>query len=247
MKLPATIALGLFTATLLLPCGYAQEDNPLYITLGAKLQGGNWEGDNENSSDTSFESENGGTFGLRFLMQKGRLYGGISLQGGEYDFEGGSPDRIFDAPLPAGARSADEATIERGEVDLLLGYYFWEQVSLFVDFKNVTNEWQDENYALRYSGLGFGVSGFVPLAERWTLFGTFGFVPRLNIRADSDDIGDGTGSALEFGVVWRMLDATNLVFSLRNQHQEYDFDNDAQQTHDIGGIAIGINHRFEVR
>jgi len=240
-----SIVLGVLVAALL-PRAYAQEKDPLYITLGARVQGGGWEGNNENSSDTSFDSDNGGTFGLRLVMQKGRLYGGISLQGGEYDFENGSPDRIFGAPLPLGSISDDKATIKRGEADLLVGYYFWERVSLFADIKNVTNEWQSENYSLRYTGLGFGVSGFIPLNERWTLFGTLGIVPRLNIRNDSDGIGKGTGSALEFGVVWRMLDATNMVFSLRNQHQEYDFDNDAKQTHDIGGIAIGINHRFEV-
>jgi len=234
---------GILAATFLAPGVHAQEEEPLYITLGARLQGGNWHGENKVGSETDFESGNGGALGLRLLLQKGKLFGGISLQGGEYDFDGGSPDRIFDAPLPIGAISDDKATIERGEADLLLGYYFWEHVSLFLDIKSVTNEWQDEDYALHYTGLGGGVSGFIPLSERWTLYGSFGIVP-LRIRADGDQIGDGTGSTLEFGVVWRMLNATNLVFALRNQHQEYDFDNGAEQIHDIGGLSIGINHRF---
>ena len=241
MKPPATIAPCVLAAMLLGSPAYAQED-PLYITIGARLQASGWEGENDGGSDTDFESDDGGAFGVRLLMQKGRLYGGISLQGGEYKFDDDAPDLVFDAPPPS---TADDATIERGEADFLLGYYFWEQVSLFLDIKSVTNEWQDEDYALHYSGLGFGVSGFIPLDERWTLFGTFGIVP-LKIRADGDDIGDGTGSALEFGAVWRFRDTTNFVFSLRNQHQEYDFDNDAGQTHNIGGLVVGINHRFEV-
>lgn len=250
MRLSVTIGIGIgmLAAAFTLGNAHAQEqeqDDPLYITLGARIMATGWEGENKGSSDTSFESENGGALGLRFLMQKGRLYGGISLQGGEYDFEDGSPDRIFDAPLPIGGVSDEEATIERGEIDLLLGYYFWDKVSLFLDLKSVTNEWQDEDYALRYSGLGLGVAGVFPLSGRWTLYGTFGLVP-LQIRADGDSIGDGLGSALELGAVWGFARNTNLVLALRNQHQQYDFDNGAEQTHDIGGLVIGINHRFDV-
>ncbi len=46
--------------------------------------------------------------------------------------------------------------------------------------------------------------------------------------------------------MYRMLERTTLVLSLRNQHQEYEFDSNDEQTHDIGGIAIGINHTFEI-
>lgn len=244
MKPYSLVILCLFIGSTLAPNARAQAEDPLFITLGARLLATGWEGENEGAVDSSFESDDGGAFGVRFLIQKGRLYGGISLQGGEYDFDEETPDLVFDAPL--GSFPSSDDSIKREEADFLLGYYFWDQVSLFLDIKSVTNEWDDVDYALHYAGLGFGVSGFIPLADRWTLYGTFGVVP-LNIRADSDDIGDGFGSAIEFGAVWQFAKATNLVIGLRNQHQEYDFDNDAEQTHDIGGLVIGINHRFEVQ
>ncbi len=222
----------------------AQDDEPLSISIGARLFASGWEGENEISSTTRFDADDGGALGFRVVLQKGRFYGGASFQGGEYGFDNGSPDRVGGAPLPGGAVTDSRATIKRGEVDLLFGYYFWDRVSLFVDIKHVNNEWTDENYSLKYGGLGAGVSGFWPLNEQWTAFGTFGIVP-LNIEAGNTEIGDGLGSAIEAGLVYRLLERTTLVFSLRNQHQEYDFDNGARQSHDIGGLAIGINHRFE--
>ena len=242
MKPYSLIISCLFLVAALVPNAHAQAEDPLFITLGARLLATGWEGENEGLADSDFESDDGGAFGVRFLMQKGRLYGGISLQGGEYDFDDETPDLVFEEGLLA--RRDD--SIKREEADFLLGYYFWDQVSLFLDIKSVTNEWDDVDYALHYAGLGFGVSGFIPLNESWTVYGTFGLVP-LEIRADGDNIGDGLGSAIEFGAVWRFAKATNLVIGLRNQHQEYDFDNDAEQTHDIGGLVIGINHRFEVQ
>lgn len=243
MKLPALV---LVTAAALTGAAHAQEqaDEPLSISIGARIFASGWEGENELSSTSRFDADDGGALGFRVVLQKGRFYGGASFQGGEYSFVNGSPDRISGAPLPGGSVTDSRATIKRGEVDLLFGYYFWERVSLFVDIKNVSNEWAEENYSLDYHGLGAGVSGFWPLNEQWTLFGTFGIVP-LTIEADNNEIGDGVGSAIEVGLVYRMLERTTLVLSLRNQHQEYEFDNGAQQTHDIGGLAVGINHRFE--
>ncbi len=219
---------------------FAQADDPLTMSVGAGVQLSGWQGENEGSSETDFDA-GGGLLRLNVSLQKGRFYGGLSLTGGRFDFEEGSPDRVG----PESSAPPDrEATVERGEFDLLLGYWFWERVSLFLDVKSVSNEWQGESYSLRYSGLGAGVSGFVPLAEPWTLFGSFGVVP-LTIRALGEDIGDGRGSALEVGVLYRLGQRTSLSFSLKNQHQEYDFDSGADQTHDLGGLAFGITHRLE--
>ncbi len=213
-----------------------------YLVVGARVQSSSWSGDNGSGGGQDFEAEEGGQFGFNVTYRKGRFYTGMNFQGGEYEFSGGAPDRVGQNFV----LSDNEATIKRGEFDWFFGYYFWDYVSLFLDIKSVTNDWQGNvDYALNYSGLGMGVTGFYPLNEDWTLYGSFGVVP-LTIKADKEEFGDGTGSAIEFGAIYRMTPQWNLTMSIKNQHQEYDFDNGSEQTHDIGGLVLGVNYQFEL-
>ncbi len=213
-------------------------DEPLDLVVGGRLLFSTWEANNNDGS--KFDAENN-QFGLNITLHKNRWYGGLNLQSGEYEFRSGAPD-LVDANSSISDTSAN---IERGEADIFIGYYFWDHVSLFLDIKSVTNNWKDFDYSLNYSGLGTGVTVFYPLNDNWTLYGSLGFVP-LTIEADSNEIGDGEGSALEVGALFSISQFSNLTLSLKNQHQEYNFDNGDEQSHDIGGLMVGYNYRFEL-
>jgi len=212
---------------------YAQ--SPVQMSIGANIQPANWEGDNKNGG-TSFDAK-GGQLRLDLRLSKARFYSGLSFQGGEFDFDDGAPDKIFNA---APAERLDKVTIERGEFDWVFGYYFWPQVSLFVDLKSITNDWKGERYSVNYTGLGVGVTGFNPINEHWILFGSLGFV-KLNIESSGDEIGDGRGSAFQIGGLYKINDKANITISLKTQHNVYEFDDNSEQEHDIGGLVFGFN------
>ena len=211
------------------------DDSPTNFSFGVTLQPSRWEGDNKDGG-TSFDTT-ASQLQLNFRVRKGNYYGGLGFQGAKYDFTDGAPNKVNDTV----SIRDDDATIERGEFDGVFGYYFWPQVSLFIDLKNITNKWKGDSYSLKYNGLGFGVSGYNPITTDWTFFGSLGFMS-LNISADGSSIGDGKGSALVVGLQYRLTANDNISISLKSQHNEYNFDEGSKQDHQIGGLVIGFSH-----
>lgn len=217
------------------PCASAGEADR--FGLGARLQLSNWKGDN-NSSSPDFEAS-ASQFSVSLRYQHGRFYSGLSLQGGSFSFDNGAPamnNKTTTVPVTS-------VTIDRGEVDLLAGYYFWPQVSLFADIKNVTNTWRDKGYSTKVTGLGLGITGFAPLPDHWIFYATFGIVP-LTIETGSDTIGDGSGASLELGATYSIDNHHNLSIGVKSQSQTYNFDNGHKQTHSLGGLTLGYNYTF---
>jgi hypothetical protein len=243
----------LLAAGALTSSAYAQHS----LGLGVKLLGSNWKGENVESSN-EFESTNGAQLGFNLVYQYNRFYTGFNFQGGDYKFKDDAPDQISksdDVYTTTSLQPGEEAKINRGEADLLVGYYFWPKVSLFLDLKSITNEWKDgdpdtENYATQFIGLGLGVSGFIPLNDNWMLFGSFGLVPNGTLRqtkgGDNDDIGNGNAGALEFGGIYHFNRSNRLNFGLKSQWQNYEFDDPArsEQKHQVGSLFVGYNYIF---
>jgi hypothetical protein len=205
--------------------------------LGAHLQLSNWKGDN-NGTSPDFEA-NANQLALSLRYQYGRFYSGLSLQDGSFDFTNGAPERNNKTISVA----TPNVTIDRGEVDLLAGYYFWPQVSLFVDIKNVTNTWRDLGYSEKVTGLGLGISGFALLPNNWIFYASFGIVP-LTIETGSDTIGDGNGASLELGTSYTINNHHHVSVGVKSQSQTYNFDNGHKQKHQLGGLVLGYNYTF---
>jgi len=204
-----------------------------HYSLGAKLDFSTWEGDNPGGE--SFKAK-APMLGLEAKIQHGSWFGGLTLAGGEFEFDTLAPTRPTN-PFPSGS---EPVTIKRSEVDLVLGYRFWPRIALFLDLKNVSNEWDTDRYKTEYNGLGLGISGHHPLTPEWTLFGNFGVVP-MNIKADGQDVGDATRSALNIGFLYRISQRMNFSIGLQSQTQTDDYDNGLEQTHRIGALTLGIN------
>lgn len=210
------------------------------ITLGVKLLGAGWQGDNGAGSN-SFNSDEGGQLAFSASYNKNKFYAGISLQNGNYTFTGNAPDQF----TQSARNSSSNVKIEHQELDLLAGYYFWENISLFVDIKGVSNTWSNDNYKQNFGGLGFGVSGFFPVNNNWTGFGSAGFVGRGDVKDSSKvKVGEGRSGALEFGAIYRLAEnnAINMGLKFRNYHFEY-LDN-STQAYSINAVFVGYNHGF---
>ncbi len=208
------------------------------LILGAKLLGAGWQGSNADGS--KFSSDNGGQLGGNIAWQVDKFYAGLSLQSGNYDFTGTAPDQFtLNGGVPVGSDQ-----VQQSEMDLLVGYYFWSQVSVFMDIKSVSNLWKSNQYEQNFGGLGLGVSGFSPLNKSWTLFATLGFVSGDLKDNNKKNIGDGTSTALEVGVVYAMAKNNSLNFGLKFRNYEFKSNAGFQQSYDINALFVGYTHAF---
>ncbi len=244
-----TLSCLIVFTSLLAPTAFAEHT----LGLGVKILGSTWKGENKDSN-TEFESTHGSQLGFNLVYQYKRLYTGFNFQGGEYKFKDDAPDKIY----KIGKERSRDLKINRAEADILVGYYFWQKVSLFLDLKSIANEWKDDdsataNYATQFLGVGFGVSGYIPLNDDWMLFGSFGVVPNGTIRQvkgdekdDKGEIGNGDSGALEFGAIYQFNRNNRLNFGLKSQWQNYEFDNIArsEQKHQLTSLFIGYNYLF---
>jgi len=212
------------------------------ITFGVKLLGSTWKGDN-GAGGSSFESTEGGQFGFNASYQIHKFYAGISLQGGEYTFGDTLPDQF----TPTGRVAVSNEKINQGELDLLVGYYFWPKVSLFLDLKGVANQWVNSAYTQAFAGVGLGISTYMPLDNKWTAFGSFGFVANGTIRDDNEvEVGDGSNTALEFGVVYAFDDNNYFNTGLKFRNYDLEYLDATKQEYTVNTLFIGYTHNFNL-
>lgn len=210
------------------------------LTLGASLNGSGWEGDN-GSGNPDFESDKGGQFGVSLNFRVDKFYTGLSLQNGTYEFGSDGPTQF----TSNGVLASNDVKVEHSDFDLLFGYYFWPNVSLFVDFKVMHSEWRDTGYEQAFSGLGAGVSGFYPLNEEWLLFGSFGVVDGdIDDDDDNSGHGDGNSTVISAGAVYRIDKSNTVNFGLRLRNYDFDYEDGNSQEYDINAIFVGYNHSF---
>jgi len=210
-------------------------ESPVNVNLSASVQPSTWKGENMNGG-TSFEAD-GRQTQLAINISKNRFYGGLSFQGGKFEFSGGAPNKVGKTL----SVQDDDATIKRSEFDLVFGYYFIPRISFFLDLKSIENNWENDSYTLNYKGAGFGLNGYQPINADWLLIGSIGFM-KLDIEADGDSIGDGRGASLSVGAIYRINPKANFSIRLKSQHNEFDFDQGSKQEHDIGGLVLGFSY-----
>jgi len=212
------------------------------LTFGAKLLAAGWKGDN-GSGRTDFESNEGGQFGLSLAYKIGDFYTGLNLQRGEYNFKDDAPDKF----TVAGRVTSSNVKIQQTDIDLLFGYYFWSQVSLFVDIKNVTNNWLDQPYEQNFTGLGLGTSGFIPINDKWTLFGSFGFIGGGEIKNNNDTkVGTGSSWALELGTVYTINERNFVNAGIKTRNYRFEYLDSSKQQYNINALFIGYNYSFSL-
>ncbi|WP_455199649.1 hypothetical protein [Kaarinaea lacus] len=235
MNKNSLITITLLTAALMISSQSYAEESPLDVTFGVNLQPTKWEGDNK-TTGTSFDSD-ATQLQLNARIRKGGFYTGLSFQGAKFDFDGTAPEKVYNNfRLPS-----SNTTVERGEFDLVFGYYFWKHISFFADFKRTTNKWTDDGYATRYNGLGLGITGWAPVSEKWVFYGSLGFVG-LSIENSNGSIGDGDSGTLNLGFSYRATNHSQLTIGLKSQQHTYNFDEGSEQKHSLVGLLLGYSY-----
>ncbi len=233
-RLAGAIALGSLAAYV--PASLAADS----VGLGITLNGSTWKGDN-GPGRSDFESDDGGQFAINLNFRRERFYTGINLQGGDYRFDSTLPDQF----TSAGTMSSADADVEHSDFDLLVGYYFWSNLSLFLDLKVASSKWRSNGYRQIFSGLGLGISGFHTINDQWLLFGSLGFVSGQLDDNDDHRIGDGDSSALVAGAVYRVDDDDTINFGLKLRAYDFNFDDGNEQDFTLNGVFFGYNHLFD--
>lgn len=212
------------------------------LTFGVKLLGAAWDGDN-GAGGTSFESDEGGQLGLNVSYKIDKFYAGLNLQRGSYDFTGNAPDKF----TVTGRVPSSNVKIQQSDLDLLVGYYFWPQLSLFFDIKAVTNDWQSEPYSQTFVGLGLGASGYIPINNHWTLFGSFGFIGSGEIKSNNDNkVGEGDSWALEIGTVYTINEQHFVNAGIKTRNYDFEHLDSTKQSYKINALFIGYNYSFSL-
>lgn len=211
------------------------------LSLGVELNGIGWTGDN-GPGNSGFDSDRGGQFGYNISWLKNSFYLGLSLQGGDYEFDRSAPTQFTEN----GPVSVQNETISHSDSDLLAGYYFWDQVSLFLDLKGAGSRWNNNDYEQSFGGLGIGIAGFHPINEKWTIYGSLGVV-----NGDIEDksktvLGKGRSSALIIGANYALDESNYLKMGFKSRGFVFDYDDGNDQDYELNGLFFGYNHVFEL-
>lgn len=210
------------------------------VTLGVKLLGAGWKGDN-GSGGTSFESSEGGQLGINAAYQNNNFYTGLSLQSGEYSFDDDAPDQF----TTSGRVATSNEKVRQNDLDLLAGYYFWPKVSFFLDLKGVGNRWQSNGYEQSFGGLGLGITAHTPINQNWTIFGSLGFIGNGVVNdGDKNKVGDGKSSALEIGSVYSFNKHNSINMGLKFRSYNLKYSDGSNQDYSVNALFVGYNYTF---
>jgi len=220
------------------PVGFTNESG---ISLSVRVIGGGWSGKNK-TSNTEFESTEGGQLGLNATYQNGGFYTGLNLQGGEYTFEGNTPDQVSQS----GTTPVSNDKVEHSELDLVFGYYLNQYFSLFAGIKGTSNTWASNGYKQDYSGGGIGATGTWPVNKDWTLYGSLGVIPSGQINVNDEKVGEGTSRSVDIGGLYQFSKMHRVMFGIKRTTYVYTFDSGDEQVHSIGGAYFGYSYAFSI-
>ncbi len=222
--------------------GFSEQapSSPITLTLGAKLHSGGWNGENKGTITNDIESESGTGIGLSLGLRKGAWFGVFNVQSGSYEFEEDQP--VYD-PDPI---SSDELEIDSGFLSFGVGYQFNPYFAIQGGIKSHSQSWEDLNREVNYIGLGIGFTGFIPLDDNWTLYGTLGLNGMSIEDEGGSDIGDGSSTSLELGAAFRITPHSSISFGFKNESVVAEFDSGNEQEHSLTNLYFGYNHGFQL-
>ena len=207
----------------------------VYLVPSIDVHFTGWTGGDAGTIDSYDSASNMSVLGV--MLQKDKWFTGLLLKSGNFDFENMAPEQDSGTVVTP-------ATIHRADFDLVAGYYFWDQVALFVDLKSSSMSWVDTDYVVSFGGIGLGVSGYYQLKDS-TLYSSFGLV-NLTARVDENEVGTGAGSSLEFGWLKKISPTMSFKIGVKSQTQVIDYTNTNKQTNMVGGIIVGISKAFSL-
>jgi hypothetical protein len=213
-------------------------DSDFSVDLGVELLAGGWSGKNK-ASDTKWDG-GGGQIGLNLSLNKGRFFTALDLHGGNYTFKDDAPEQVSSK----GTSPQEDVKIAHNALDFALGYYFWRHLAFFLDLQSTNRKWGNNDYEMRYTGIGGGIRGDWPISSHWDLVGRLAVLPRTTVKGDDHEIGDVSGGGLELGAAFRPKPKHRFGIGLRLETRSYDFDAGGKQDDQMLGLFLNYAYRF---
>jgi hypothetical protein len=215
-----------------------ETDGDFGLDVGVELLAGGWSGKN-NDSDADWDG-GGGQLGLNLSLHRSRFYTALGLRGGSYTFEEDAPEQVTATQI----ENQEDVQIAHSELDLAVGYYFWRHLAIFLDLQTMNRKWNNNDYEMRYAGLGGGLTGRWSLSQRWDLVGTLSLLTRTAVKGDDEEIGNVSGSGLELGAAYRPSAKHRFGVGLRFQSRTFDLDAGGKQQDRMLGLFLNYAYRF---
>lgn len=209
------------------------------VNFSIKILGGGYTGKNT-TSETEFNSGEGGQLVMNMAYQYGKFYTGLNIQGGVYSFDKQAPDQV----TPSVTSSVSNDKVTHAEVDLVFGYYLIDQLSVFIDLKTVSDTWESNQHAQEFSGAGLGLAGYWPINNKWIVYGSFGGVSSGELKYSGEKFGEGKSQSLDIGALYKLTTNHRLTFGVKRTRYVYEYDSGDEQRYIIGGGYIGYNYAF---
>ena len=217
----------------------SQAENPWYLTLGAELVGRGFSG--TNGAGTDDFASTGSTLALNVGIQRGKWLMRLHSQNTQFAFDGAAPDR----DVTDSANEPNEIDVKVAQGDLVFGYRAGQRWYPFFGIKNYELTWQDTTpYVIGYSGLALGVAGYIPFNEKWLGYGSLA-VESLTAKADANELGKASGTAVELGLFYNLSERSLLTISLESRELRNQYTDDVGQTFSFGGWSLGYSRRFQ--
>ncbi len=215
----------------------AMAEEVVRVAGGVKLQTGTLTAESPDQTTSVRGVGRGLAMGAK--LQRNAAYGAVQVLVGRYRFE----DELPPHPLRGEINDPSAKNLDRGEVDLVAGYFFWPRLSLFMTLKSITNRWQNVSGEIRSSGLGMGASTFGHISANWYWHGALG-VSALATREKDKRIGNARHGMLELAGGYVLNPRTHIHLFLKSTAQRYVYDDGGKSVHRVGALGLSLQREF---
>jgi len=145
-----------------------------------------------------------------------------------------------------------KSTASRNDIDLALAYNLMERVRLYAGYRLIKIDYKNEidntrSFTDTTHGLGVGVAAYQLIMPKLYGIGRFG-LSLLSSSIDfpsSDDSGMGFGSGIELGLLYQVLETTNVGLSVKQQGIVINYEDDSSKwNHNYLRLGLSLSHTF---
>jgi hypothetical protein len=140
------------------------------------------------------------------------------------------------------------STVERGDLDLGLGYRVNQNISVIAGYKNlVMKDHSLANYEETHGGVYVGLAAFKLINDTSFMYGNVWIAPKMSSSGTStvDKLDDFKAQNYEFGVGHALTNSTQITLGYRNQQMKtYNSTQSRSETYTMKGLIAGLNVNF---
>jgi len=150
-------------------------------------------------------------------------------------------------------KNSTQDSLKRNDVDFAVGYRLSPKITVLAGYRLVRIKYEnalDSNRSFTdlTHGLGAGISAYQSITLNtlvYTRLSLSGLLSTLKSEKTGTDRGLGLSTSLEAGVVYQLIEDTNLGFSIKLQNTSIDYRGDSEKwNHNYIRLGLSLSHYF---